>query len=199
MSNDMYNEILDTKEISRLSFEKEDLRNWCHTINTITGLSYKKRQLNDDELVEYKVPAALRDIIVPRKISRELGEDFRDFKGLSYANYSNELEKHGMKNARVLDAVKFNRISKGIMGSRKASNGAMVSVTEESKEVTVDSIADRLNNLSDADSKVHASNKHYYPVDYSQDNFMEDEFYTQSSVKMARKWFADALDNMKRA
>lgn len=199
MNKEMYNELLETKEISSLSFNEKDLRDWSHTLNSVSGLSYKRRQLGDDELDEFKVPAALRDLVVPRKISRELGEDFRDFKGASYTKYSENLDKHGMQGAQLLDAVKFNRISKGIVGSRKASNASMVSITEESKEVTIDSISDRLVNLTNSSNKVHSSTTHYYPVDYNQDNFMEDEFYTQEAVNMARKWFADALNNIKRA
>lgn len=196
MSKEMYNELNGTKQISKLSFEEKDLLNWCHTRNKIIELGYKKRMLNDDELEDFLVPTALKDIFIPRKISYAKGEDFVDFRGDSYKEYSDNLSKHGMDKAEVLDAVKFNRISKGIAGSRKTDLKS-TSVDTLVGEALADAYVDRLNDLSDGKTaKVKPGTKHYVPIDFKH-NYMESEFYTQKASKMFSKWFASALDDLK--
>lgn len=197
VSAKLFEELNETKQISKLSFEDKDFKNWCHTLNCIAALNYKRRQLGDDELSDYKVPSQLIDLVIPRKISMDIGDDFEDYRGNSYSDYLMNLELHGMSDAVILDSILFNRISKGILGSRKASPNTLTSVDSNNGEVTYASLCDRLMDLSRGYdvSGVLVSTSHYVPVDFKFNRMVVD-FYTQNPVNTIVKWFSNALDNM---
>lgn len=195
----MYEEMDGTKQISRLSVDEDKFRNWCHTLNVISGMSYRKRMLGDDELCDFEVPSALQDIVVPRRISRELGDEFRDLRGKSYEQYMNNLDVHGMTGCKTLDSIEFNRASKAIAGSRKAQfNGTPIDTL--SKEVVEEACYDRLNDLSSGldMAMVKMGTRNYVPIDFTI-SYMEDEFYTQKVKSVFLKWFSDSLDDLKNA
>lgn len=197
LCTEMYTELDETKIISKLSFSQEDFRDWCHTTNHVATLSYKRRLLGEDELDEFKIPTALKDMCIPRKISYELGEDWKQLRGKSYDEYTSNLTKYGMDKAKLLDAVKYNRISRGIAGSRKAQDKGYTTLDVPSAECTLSTVENRIADLSKGYDKarVLVGTQHYVPVDFNQ-NFMEDEFYTQKPEAMYLKWFADALNNL---
>lgn len=197
LCTEMYTELDETKIISKLSFSQEDFRDWCHTTNYVATLGYKRRLLGEDELSEFKAPTALKDMIIPRKISYELGEDWKQLRGKSYDEYKTNPGKYGMQDAKLLDAVKYNRISRGIAGSRKAQDKGYTTLDVPSAECTLSTVESRIADLSKGYDKarVLVGTEHYVPVDFNQ-NFMEDDFYTQKPEAMYLKWFAEALNNL---
>lgn len=197
LCTEMYTELDETKIISKLSFSQEDFRDWCHTTNHVATLGYKRRLLGEDELEEFKIPTALKDMCIPRKISYELGEDWKQLRGKSYDEYNAKLKDYGMDKAKLLDAVKYNRISRGIAGSRKAQDKGYTTLDVPSAECTLSTVEDRIADLSEGldKARVRVGTSHYVPVDFKE-NFMEDDFYTQKPEAMYLKWFADALNNL---
>lgn len=191
----IYNKILETKEVSKLSFDEDKMVRYCHTLNVIASLKPRVNMLGDFEIKDYNVLNSMGELVVPRKISFEIGDDYADFRSSEYSEYKPENYGYPV-NIQYLDADDFNAVTKGIAGSRKKSEKG-VSLDTFSKEETISTVVTRLANLNNGfEQSFVAPQVHYYVPINSNVVPIKDEFQTQKASVCFRLWLQNALNKI---
>lgn len=194
----MYNKIDETKEISKLSFDETKFVRYCHTINKIASLKPRIQMLGDYNLSQYLILPTMSDLVIPRRISFEIGEEFEDYRADSYSEY--KPEKHGFESdIECLDAMDFNAVTKGIAGSRKKSMEG-TSMVPFSEPVTITTVLKRLAKLNKglSNSFVAPQVEYFVPIDSKITSRTED-FETQKAEVCFKMWLQDALNKISSA
>ena len=133
--NSMYETMMGAKKISKLPFELDQFRNWCYTLNAINAMEYGMTMLGAYPVSEYKIPTALKEMVVPSKVNMVISDIATDFKGAVYFQQSSF-------DGRVLSPVQFNIVTKGIVGARRsADNGVAVDTLRVAS--TISNVHDR--------------------------------------------------------
>lgn len=132
-----------TKQISKLGFNADDMDNYIHTLNEIASLDYDLNQINDYDLSRYLIPKSMRDMVIPRKVSYNVGVEFEDMRSDCYSKYDSD--DAGFKNVKTLKPREFNEITAAIFGSRKLSktDENTMNLLELSQATSLDAVANR--------------------------------------------------------
>lgn len=194
-SETLYSQIDRTKKIGKLGFTRAEFRNYCHTLNTVTGLDYDVEQLNGHDLAKYKVPKAFKGLVIPRKISLEEGTSQIDLRGDSYTNY--DAKDYGYQNVKVLKPLHFNTITECILGSKKKEiDNNTFTLAELTGAKSLDSYKHRIAKVdmtkSMSEIYVLPGVTPFIPIDFSV-LFQYDNYYNCSLSDMFDDWIEKAL------
>lgn len=190
MMTNMYNELEENKQVSKLAFDENKFRDWCYTINHVGGLNYRIKTLGDYLLSDYQIPEAMKELVIPRKISVADGDEFKDLKKDSV--YGKKVKN--VTDGKLLEADEFSTVSKAICNSMRKSNAAMTDLGTASKAVV----------YSTVQSRTYANETHclredsiYVPIILGFDAVDTDFLGTKNDV-MFKLWFKAACDAISR-
>lgn len=201
----IYRGITKAKIIGSLCFSENDFYNWCHTVNVINGTDFDEDVLNGRwKLEDYKVPNALSDLVIPRKISLEEGLAWNDLRANDYTEYVNNLKKYDMEEQNLLKPIYFNEITNGILGAaKKAEDQNITTANVLAAPVSYSNyklrFADIPEGEKDINIKVYDDINGIIPIKAkSMDIFMSSKYYTNNLEDNLDTWLENAMSNLKK-
>jgi hypothetical protein len=189
LATQMYNVLDEERQVSKLAFSLNDFLDWCFTVNHIGELNYRSKSIGDYLLSDYEMPAAMKAMAMPRKVSLVSGDEYIDLKDEEvYSKVKN------IEGAKLLDAPKFSSISKGIVNSMRKSNATMVGMDSATAAQLLSTVQDRV-----TANKTHClrDSKLYVPI-VLQFNPVSDDFLGTKNEVMFKLWFKAACDEISR-
>lgn len=187
IATQIYNILEEEKQVSKLAFSLKDFLDWCFTVNHIGELNYRIKSIGDYLLSDYEMPAAMKDMAMPRKVSLMSGDEYIDLKDSKVYD-----KKENIEGAKLLEAPKFSSISKGIVNSMRKSNATMVGMDSATEAQLLSTVQDRV-----TANKTHClrDSKLYVPI-VLQFNPVSDDFLGTKNEAMFKLWFKAACSEI---
>lgn len=121
----LYKRLQDNRKVSKFTITEDEFLKWIGTINYINCLDEDTFGIRGISLEKYNIAQQLSDMIVPSKVSFDMGIKFRNMK--------NGYDVNSLPDDILMNANDFNTMSDLICNAYKIINDRAVSIAEARK------------------------------------------------------------------